>query len=182
MKQRILIIEDDLDLCRLLLDNLVREGYEARACHDGCEGLREAKEGRYQLVILDLMLPLKNGYEVLAGIRESSVVPVLMLTAKDSEADKVAGLRPGADDYLTKPFGNSELLARVASLLRRYTVFNSGQAGNLLEFGSLMVNLSGREVTKEGVPLVLTAKEFDLLSFFAKNPGCGKPDRPIGSF
>lgn len=171
MKQKILMIEDDLDLCRLLRDNLAREGYEVQICHDGCTGLQEAKRGTYQLIILDLMLPLKNGYEVLAGIREDSVVPVLMLTAKDSEGDKVAGLRLGADDYLTKPFGNSELLARVASLIRRYTVFHPGQARNLLEFGTLSVDISGREVKRNGVPVVLTAKEFDLLLFFAKNPG-----------
>ena len=116
MKQKILLIDDDVDLCRLLKNNLEQEGYDVCACHDGAAGLREAQSNDYQLVVLDVMLPMKNGYEVLQKIRKESIVPILMLTAKDSEGDKVSGLRMGADDYLTKPFANSEFLARVSSL------------------------------------------------------------------
>ncbi len=127
LKQKILIIDDDADLCRLLKNNLEPEGYQVCIRHDGVTGLEEAQNSDYQLIILDIMLPLINGYEVLKKIREKSFVPVLMLTAKDSEGDKVSGLRMGADDYLTKPFSNSEFLARVSSLLRRYTVFQHGR-------------------------------------------------------
>lgn len=172
MKHKILLIEDDTDLCRLLRDNLEQEGYFVCTRHDGAAGLEEAQNSDYQLVVLDIMLPLKNGYEVLEKIREKSVVPILMLTAKDSEGDKVSGLRMGADDYLTKPFANSEFLARVSSLLRRYTVFNTG---NTLEkkitVGRLFIDKPGREVRKDGILIDLTAKEFDLLLFFAENPG-----------
>lgn len=172
LKQKILIIDDDADLCRLLKNNLEPEGYQVCIRHDGVAGLEEAQNSDYQLIILDIMLPLINGYEVLKKIREKSFVPVLMLTAKDSEGDKVSGLRMGADDYLTKPFSNSEFLARVSSLLRRYTVFNTADSsGKTIVLGRLSVDKSAREVRKDGLPLELTAKEFDLLLFFAQNPG-----------
>lgn len=172
MKQKILIIDDDMDLCRLLRNNLEQEGYCVCVCHDGITGLKEAKNSDYQLVVLDIMLPLKNGYEVLKEIREDSFIPILMLTAKDSEGDKVSGLRMGADDYLTKPFANSEFLARVSSLLRRYTVFNAANAydSNVI-IGRLSIDKSGREVRKDNFLIDLTAKEFDLLLFFAENKG-----------
>ncbi|MCM1144757.1 MAG: response regulator transcription factor [Blautia sp.] len=172
MKQKILIVDDDLDLCRLLRNNLEQEGYQVCVCHDGVTGLAEAQSLEYQLVVLDIMLPLKNGYEVLTKIREKSVVPILMLTAKDSEGDKVSGLRMGADDYLTKPFANSEFLARVSSLLRRYTVFNTADnSGKTVAIANLLIDKSGREVRKDNILIELTAKEFDLLLFLAQNPG-----------
>lgn len=172
MKQKILMIDDDMDLCRLLRNNLEQEGYDVCARHDGVTGLMEFWDSDYQLVILDIMLPQKNGYEVLQKIREKSFVPVLMLTARDSEGDKVSGLRMGADDYLTKPFSGSELLARVSSLLRRYTLFNTADIlQRHISVGRLEINTSGREILKDGLPLELTAKEFDLLVFFAQNPG-----------
>lgn len=173
MKENILVIDDDTDLCRLLKNNLEREEYRVEICHDGAAGLAAFRGKEYQLVILDIMLPLKNGYEILKEIRETSRVPILMLTAKDSEGDKVSGLRMGADDYLTKPFGNSEFLARVSSLLRRYLEFGTEHADNKrLEAGGLAIDASTREVYK-GLQLIdLTAKEFDLLLFLAKN--CGK--------
>ena len=149
MKPKILIIEDDTDLCRLLRCNLEQEGYDVCACHDGAVGLQEAKSTDYQLVILDIMLPSKNGYEVLEKIREDSFVPVMMLTARDSEGDKVSGLRLGADDYLTKPFANSEFLARVSALLRRYMIFNkTALSGQIIRAGGLSIDPSGREVRR----------------------------------
>lgn len=172
MKQRILVIDDDADLCRLLRNNLEQEGYSVCIRHDGVTGLEELSRSEYQLVVLDIMLPLKNGYEVLGKIREESFVPVLMLTARDSEGDKVSGLRMGADDYLTKPFANSEFLARVSSLLRRYTVFNGANAAEKqITAGRLSIDKARREARKDGLLLELTAKEFDLLLFFAQNPG-----------
>lgn len=172
MKQKILVIDDDLDLCRLIKNNLEMEGYYVSTYHDGITGLKEFQNEGYQLVILDIMLPLKNGYDVLREIRERSCVPVLMLTAKGSEGDKVSGLRMGADDYLTKPFSNSEFLARVSALLRRYTIFNSQNSMNTgITAGNLEIDVAKREVTKNQKHIELTAKEFDLLLFFAKNGG-----------
>lgn len=172
MKQKILVIDDDLDLCRLLKDSLELEGYEVFICHDGTSGLREIQRVEYQLVVLDIILPNKNGYEVLSEIRKRSVLPVLMLTAKDSEGDRVSGLRMGADDYLIKPFYNSEFLARVSSLLRRYTVFNGQNKKECcITVGELRIDGLRREVFKRKLQLELTAKEFDLLWFLAENPG-----------
>ena len=172
MKQKILVIDDDIDLCRLLKNNLEQEGYDVHTCHDGITGLKHLWHYDYQLVVLDIMLPLKNGYEVLKKIREENVVPVLMLTARDSEGDKVSGLRMGADDYLTKPFANSEFLARVSSLLQRYTVFNTPDVtSKFITAGRLSIDKPGRIVRKDDITLELTAKEFDLLLFLAGHPG-----------
>lgn len=170
----ILLIDDDKDLSRLLKNNLEKEGYSVSVCYSGDTGAAEAKNGEYQLIILDIMLPVKSGYEVLSEIRKASNVPILMLTAKDSEGDKVSGLRMGADDYLTKPFSSSELSARIESLLRRYLVWeNHGSSGesSLLQIGSLTIDTARHEVKKNGIPIELTAKEFDLLVFFAINQG-----------
>lgn len=172
MKEKIMVIDDDVDLCRLLKNNLGIEGYDVDTFHDGVAGLMEFHRNQYQLVVLDIMLPLKNGYDVLREIREESCIPILMLTAKDSEGDKVSGLRMGADDYLTKPFSNSEFLARVSALLRRYTVFNVQNTKNyLIRVGKLVIDVAKREVKKDQNAIELTAKEFDLLLFFAKNKG-----------
>ncbi|MFF2483576.1 response regulator transcription factor [Paenibacillus sp. NPDC058071] len=173
MNHQILIIDDDKDLCALLKKNLEAEGHRVKACHDGESGLAEATNGDYQLIILDIMLPKRNGFDVLTSIRRDSHVPVLMLTAKDSEIDKVSGLRMGADDYLTKPFGNDEFLARAASLLRRYTVFSqsSERQEPVLDIGILHIDPSRHEVLMNDTAVDLTAKEFDLLYFLARNKG-----------
>ena len=169
---RILIIDDDIALCKLLKNNLQKEGYLVCMCHDGETGLREAQQTEYQLIILDIMLPIRDGFEVLTEIRKSSHVPILMLTAKDSEGDKVAGLRMGADDYLTKPFSNSEFVARVSSLLRRYLLFNTDiSADHSIEMGNLTIDVSKHEVHSGDTLIELTVKEFELLLFFAKSPG-----------
>ncbi|HBL50764.1 MAG TPA: DNA-binding response regulator [Firmicutes bacterium] len=173
MINKILIIDDDRDLCALLKKNLETEGYQVNVCHDGETGLTEAIAVTYQLIVLDIMLPKRSGFDVLTGIRKSSHVPVLMLTAKDSEADKVSGLRMGADDYITKPFSSSEFLARAASLLRRYTVFasNGEQQKQIIDIGKLHIDPAKREVCRGGTVVGLTAKEFDLLYFLAENQG-----------
>ncbi len=169
---QILLIDDDIALCRLLKNNLEKEGYSVSICHNGEAGLRELRRRKYQLIILDVMLPVKNGFEVLTEIRMHSHIPILMLTAKDSEGDKVAGLRMGADDYLTKPFSNSEFAARVSSLLRRSLLFNTDMnANNILTMGNLSIDISKHEVHKNGNIIDLTAKEFELLLFFAENLG-----------
>jgi DNA-binding response OmpR family regulator len=169
---RILIIDDDKDLCKLLKRNLENEGYSVSICNDGESGLQEAQGADYQLVILDIMLPKKNGYEVLLELRKTSHIPILMLTARDSEGDKVSGLRMGADDYLTKPFSNSEFLARVSSILRRSMLFGKNRdTNNKIILGDLSIDVLKHEVCKENAIIELTAKEFDLLLFFAKNQG-----------
>ncbi|MCL2386277.1 MAG: response regulator transcription factor [Defluviitaleaceae bacterium] len=173
MKHKILIIDDDKDLCTLLKNNLEAENYHVGIFFDGESGLAEAISGNYNLIVLDIMLPKRNGFDVLTAIRKRSNVPILMLTAKDSEIDKVSGLRMGADDYITKPFSNNEFLARVASLLRRSTVFavNEEQQPQVIEIGNLRIDSLKHKVCLNGVALNLTAKEFDLLYFFAKNKG-----------
>lgn len=172
VQSNILLIDDDVDLCKLLNNNLKMEGYYVHVCYDGITGLKEFNSIDYHLVILDIMLPFKNGYDVLKELREKSNVPILMLTAKDSEGDKVSSLRIGADDYLTKPFSNSEFLARVSALLRRYIVFNTQNTiNNHIIIGNLKIDISKREVYKGQKLINLTAKEFDLLVFLAKSKG-----------
>lgn len=171
---KILLIDDDKDLCKLIKNNLERDGYSVTTQYTGDSGLAEAMNQEFQLIILDIMLPVKNGYEVLTEIRKVSNVPILMLTSKDSEGDKVSGLRMGADDYITKPFSNSEFSARIASLLRRYLLLGNhttATGNNLLKIGCLAINIVKHEVIKNNVLLELTAKEFDLLVFFAANQG-----------
>ena len=171
---KVLVIDDDRDLCRLIRNNLEREGYLVSVQYSGDRGVAEAISNEYELIILDVMLPVKSGFEVLTEIRKYSNVPVLMLTAKDSEGDKVSGLRMGADDYITKPFSNSELSARIESLLRRYLVLGNHGMPNqnrVFNIGDLSIDTAKHEVVKKGVLIDLTAKEFDLLVFFAMNQG-----------
>ena len=145
--KNILIIDDDKDLCGLLERELKKESFNIIVCHDGQTGLDAFKTRNYHLVILDIMLPVMNGYDVLTEIRKLNNVPVLMLTAKDSEIDKVSGLRLGADDYLTKPFLIAEFIARVQSLIRRFTVFNnSAEEKIILSFKGLDIDVSLRSV------------------------------------
>lgn len=169
---KILLIDDDKDLCNLLERELKNENFEVIVCHDGQTGLDTFKKQNYQLIILDIMLPAMNGYDVLTEIRKLNNVPVLMLTAKDSEIDKVSGLRLGADDYLTKPFLMAEFVARVQSLIRRFTVFNNHTEENItLKFKGLQIDVTLRTVLLNDNQIYLTAREFDLLYFLASNQG-----------
>lgn len=173
MKNRILIIDDDIELCQLLKKYLELENYKVTIKHDGKAGLLEVTKGDYHLVVLDVMLPEMNGFDVLAELRKNKTLPVLMLTAKDSEVDKVSGLRLGADDYLTKPFSTNEFVARVQSLIRRYTVFSVLQEKEAkpLNMGVLSIDPTTRKVLVDKHNIDLTAKEFDLLYFLAKHKG-----------
>ena len=172
VKHRILLIEDDIDLCNILKRQLLKEMYEVHVCHDGQSGFRASMDSGFQLIVLDIMLPNMNGIDVLLKIRRRSIVPVLMLTAKDSEVDKIAGLRLGADDYMTKPFLINEFIARVQSLIRRYTVFESKtDVDSFLNFDGIQINTSMRNVLINDMEISLTAKEFDLLCFLATNQG-----------
>lgn len=172
---KVLVIDDDRELCALMKKCVEQEGLWAVVTNSGCEGLRMALENRdeYALIILDIMMPDLDGFQVLQKIRELSNVPVLMLTAKSDEEDKVSGLRRGADDYLTKPFGIKELMARVNSLIRRYTTLNSaaGTDAEVMEFEGMVIDRANRVVLTGGAPVELTGKEFDLLAFLASNKG-----------
>lgn len=172
MKKKIVVVDDDVELCDLIKKFLEMECYDVTLRHDGESGLKECLKNDYVLIVLDVMLPLKNGFEILSKLRKESDVPVLMLTAKDSELDKVSGLRMGADDYLTKPFSMNEFVARVQSLIRRYTAFgNQIQETETLEFEEMSISKTTREVFINDSPIELTAKEFELLYFLAKHPG-----------
>lgn len=172
MKQKIVVIDDDVELCDLIKRYLEMECYDVTLRHDGESGLKECRKSDYVLIVLDVMLPLRNGFEILSMLRKESDVPVLMLTAKDGEVDKVTGLRMGADDYLTKPFSMNEFVARVQSLIRRYTAFgNHNQENETLLFEEMSISRATREVFINESPIELTAKEFELLYFLAKHPG-----------
>ena len=171
----VLIIDDDKELCALMKKCVEHEGLLAIVANGGMEGLRLAEEYNISLslVILDVMMPDLNGFQVLQIIREASNVPVLMLTAKSDEEDKVSGLRLGADDYLTKPFSINELMARVNSLVRRYTTLNqvTEVSTDIIRLQGMTIDKNNRAVTVDGTILELTSKEFDLLFFLATNKG-----------
>ena len=172
---RVLIIDDDKELCSLMKKCVEQENLSALVAHGAVEGLRLANEDRSNcsLVILDVMMSDIDGFQVLRKIRETSNVPVLMLTAKSDEEDKVSGLRLGADDYLTKPFSLNELMARVNSLIRRFTTLNPTSTINpdILTLKDMVIDKENRIVSINAVPVDLTGKEFDLLYFLASNKG-----------
>lgn len=173
MPNRVLIIDDDAELCALMKKCIKQEGLEADITYTGRDGLTKIAEqnGAYCLVILDVMLPGINGFQVLSEIRKGSMVPILMLTAKGDEIDKVTGLRLGADDYLTKPFSINELMARIESLIRRYTTFNQSTQLDILNLKNMVIDKENRTVCVNGESVNLTGKEFDLLVFLASNKG-----------
>ncbi len=172
---RLLVIDDDRKLCRLIKDYLEPMGYVVESAYTGPEGLEQALEGNYQAVILDVMLPGMDGFEVLKQLRRRSEVPVLMLTARGDEADRIVGLELGADDYLPKTFSSRELLARLRAVMRRTArPATPGEADVAPEIvvGALRVNPASRVVVLGDQPLTLTAIEFDLLVSLAR--ACGR--------
>lgn len=174
---RILIIDDDKELCALMKKCIEQENMSAMIAHDGIEGLTLIDENNndssLSLIILDVMMQGMDGFQVLKKIREISNIPVLMLTAKSDEEDKVFGLRIGADDYLTKPFSINELMARVNSLVRRYKTLNSAfvEDTNRIMLRDMTIDKENRSVSVHAVPVELTSTEFDLLLFLASNKG-----------
>lgn len=171
MENRILIIDDDNALCDLLRESLKKEKIASDIRHNGHMGLEALKKSEYQLVVLDIMMPGMSGFEVLEKIRLTSNIPVLMLTAKDDSASKVKGLRQGADDYLTKPFKMEEFLARVYSLIRRYTFFGNIGLQSKLKYEGMTIDISNRSVEIDGEKVDLCGKEFDILVYCAENQG-----------
>ncbi len=168
--KKILIIEDEVSISDIIKFNLQKEGYECTAAYDGQDGLDKALSGDFDLILLDVMLPRLDGFEVCKRVREVSNVPILMVTAKEEEVDKVLGLELGADDYITKPFGMRELIARIKANIRRTDklVEKGKESSDVKRFGSLEIDMNRYQVKKNGEALDLTLREFELLKYLAE--------------
>ena len=167
---KILVVDDEASIVTMLAYNLKKEGYDVVTAEDGEVALEKFESEKPHLLLLDIMMPKMDGYEVCRKIREKSNVPIIMLTARADEVDKVVGLEMGADDYVTKPFGNRELIARVKANLRRSDiapVTNNEKDGNNQVYGDLNIDFDRYEVTKRGEVINLTLREFELLTFLA---------------
>lgn len=170
---KILIVEDEMLIAELEKDYLELSGFEVDIVYDGNEGLDEALNGEYDLIILDLMLPGVDGFEICRRVREITEIPVIVVSAKREDIDKIRGLGLGANDYITKPFSPSELVARVKAHLERYNKLVGGfsrMENEVITTGGLKIDRTARRVYVDGVEKSLTTKEFDLLYFLAKNP------------
>jgi DNA-binding response OmpR family regulator len=169
----ILVIDDDLEMAEMLGEYLESEGFVTEVCPSGDAGLKKALEGNYRLVVLDVMLPRLNGFEVLRRLRAASQVPILMLTARGEAVDRIVGLQAGADDYLPKPFDPQELVARVQAILRRATPAPPppGEAGEVLTVADVVLDVRARTVRRGGSYVDLTGTEFALLRTFLRSAG-----------
>ncbi len=166
-EMRILVIEDQPDLRAGIVHALRKQGYAVDAAADGAEGLHQALTVDYDAIVLDVMLPLLDGWAVLAGVRESKTTPVLMLTARDSTADRVRGLDGGADDYLVKPFDVAELQARLRVMLRR----GKREAQTVIQIGGVTLDTAARTIACDGAEVTLTAREYSVLEYLARHRG-----------
>jgi two-component system, OmpR family, response regulator VicR len=175
MEKKILVVDDEKPIADILQFNLKKEGYEVHCAYDGNEALTMVEEIQPDLILLDIMLPLKDGMEVCREVRKEYEMPIIMLTAKDSEIDKVLGLELGADDYVTKPFSTRELIARVKANLRRHQVVisqpDAENESDEIEIGSLVIHPNAYVVSKRGETIELTHREFELLYYLAKHIG-----------
>ncbi|HEX9681849.1 MAG TPA: response regulator transcription factor [Acidimicrobiales bacterium] len=167
---RVLVIEDDSHLADVVERYLEREGFAVEVVHDGVDGLRRALDSLPDLVVLDLMLPRLDGIELFRRLRQVAPIPVVMLTARGSEEDRVTGLELGADDYVAKPFSPRELTARVRAVLRRASGAMEVQGSSVLQAGELEVDMVAHEARRGGEPLALTARELDLLGYLMAHP------------
>ena len=176
---RLLVVEDDTAILEAVAYNLEREGHEVVRAEDGVSALELSRTIEPDLIVLDLMLPRMSGFDVCRVVREERPVPIVMLTARDTEADTVAGLDLGADDYITKPFSMRELLARVGAVLRRDELSREAGGGpvrgEVLSGGGIELRSGARDVTKDGTPVALRPKEFELLEFLMRHPGQALP-------
>ena len=168
---RILVVDDEKVLVKGIKFNLEKEGYKVSVAYDGAEAVELARGNGFDLIILDLMMPKLDGLEACRRIREFSDVPIIMLTAKSEDMDKLLGFDSGADDYVTKPFNLLELKARIKALLRRSTGRRDSEEDSRLTIGHITLDTRTRTAEKSGQPVELTSKEFDLLELFMKNPG-----------
>ena len=171
MARKILVVDDEPTILEALAESLERDGYVVITAADGRSALERFRSGRPDLVVLDLMLPELSGIEVCRIIRAESAVPILMLTAKDSEIDKVVGLELGADDYMTKPFSLRELGARLRALFRRIEQQEAVAPAAVLEFGRMQLDLAGHRMLRDGKVVPLKPKAFELLAFLGRHPG-----------
>lgn len=177
MSEKILVVEDEPTLQETLSYNLSRQGYQVKTAGDGQKAVEEARQFAPDLIVLDIMLPVLDGFEVCRIVRQEMAVPILMLTARDDEIDRVIGLEIGADDYLTKPFSMREFLARVKALLRRVRLDRAEMKSSpeekkeILDLGDLLIDITRREVSLAGDILQLKPKEYELLVFLARNQG-----------
>ncbi|WP_425447390.1 response regulator transcription factor [Dethiothermospora halolimnae] len=172
MKEKILVVDDDKNIRKLVEVYLKNEGYLVDKAKDGKEALDLIKEKEYDLIILDIMMPKLDGVATCIEIREEYTMPIIFLSAKGEEIDKIEGLTVGADDYITKPFSSMELIARVKAQLRRYKKFNNKSTNkNIIEIEDLIINTDTHEVTVRGDKVKLTPKEFDILECLAQNKG-----------
>ncbi|MGG2085661.1 response regulator YycF [Priestia aryabhattai] len=174
MDKRILVVDDEKPIADILKFNLQKEGYEVFCAYDGLEALEKVEEVQPEMILLDIMLPQKDGMEVCREVRKKYDMPIIMLTAKDSEIDKVLGLELGADDYVTKPFSTRELLARVKANLRRHqqvAVPTEESETNEITIGALVIHPDAYIVSKRGETIELTHREFELLHYLAKHIG-----------
>lgn len=169
--KKVLIIEDDVDIAELERDYLQLNGYSAEIVQDGETGLKKALSGRFDIIVVDLMLPLKHGFEIIREIRKRHEIPIIVVSAKNDDIDKIRGLDIGADDYLTKPFSPSEFVARIKSHLKRYERLkgDGGVYETILHKG-LEINTASRQVFVNGKEAQLTTKEYDILVFLATHP------------
>ena len=174
--KKILIIEDEPNIRELVLYNLKTNGYDGLAAEDGIMGITMVHREKPDLILLDIMLPGKNGYEICKELRdEGNNTPIIMMTAKTEESDKVMGLEYGADDYISKPFGIREMMARIKAVLRRYEasadLIEDKGKDTVITVGALSINIERHEVTESGRPIELTLKEFELLQYLMENRG-----------
>jgi DNA-binding response OmpR family regulator len=170
---RILVIDDDVELCSLVSEYLAPEGFQVESAADGNRGLEQALHGEFVLVVLDVMLPGLNGFEVLRRLRDKSKIPVLLLTARGEDVDRIVGLEIGADDYLPKPFNPRELVARIRAILRRTRTSerSGGQPTEILRVGEVELDPATRTVLQKGKPVELTSVEFNLLHVLLREAG-----------
>ncbi|MDP4092734.1 MAG: response regulator transcription factor [Bacillota bacterium] len=167
----ILIIEDDVNIAELERDYLKLNGYRADIVHDGAKGLQMALSGAYDVILVDLMLPNKSGFEIIQTVRKKSEIPIIVVSAKSEDIDKIRGLDYGADDYLTKPFSPAELAARIKSHIKRYErLKGTGVSSEIINCKGLEINTSSHKVFVNGKEVQMTSKEYELLLFFASNP------------
>ena len=170
MAKTILVVEDEQDIATIIDFNLKRSGFDTLMAYDGPTGLKLALENAPDLILLDVMLPGMDGFEICRRVREKSQVPIIMLTAREEESDKILGLELGADDYVTKPFSNRELIARIKANMRRFSAAEVPQEKTDAGVG-LSISEEDTAVYKDGKPIDLSVREFDILSYLAAEPG-----------
>ncbi|MGI6580618.1 MAG: response regulator [Saccharofermentanales bacterium] len=173
MSAKILVVDDEQNIVEILRENLEREGYETIAAYDGKTALELALSDDPDLILLDCMLPQMDGFDVCRKLRQETLVPIIMLTAKSEEIDKVLGLELGADDYIVKPFSMREVMARVKALLRRSHITEAGpqDTSDIIEYGDLKINQKAYEILMNDEPINLTLREYELVLFLARNAG-----------